>query len=113
MGSRDIFARSRINRHLLVAGLVALGVLLPGTASKGQAQGPSCPGSICSATAAPAVITDPDTQSIEVGVKFRSDVAGFITALRFYKGPQNTGTHIGNLWTSAGQLLASAPFTNE
>ena len=27
--------------------------------------------------------------------------------------PTNTGTHIGNLWSSAGTLLASATFTNE
>ncbi|WP_037973160.1 DUF4082 domain-containing protein, partial [Streptosporangium amethystogenes] len=33
--------------------------------------------------------------------------------IRFYKGPQNTGTHVGSLWTSSGQLLASATFTNE
>ena len=26
---------------------------------------------------------------------------------------QNTGTHVGRLWSSAGQLLAQATFTNE
>jgi hypothetical protein len=46
-------------------------------------------------------------------VKFRSDVAGYITGIRFYKGSANTGTHVGNLWTSGGSLLASAIFTNE
>jgi hypothetical protein len=50
---------------------------------------------------------------VELGVKFRSDVSGFITGIRFYKGPNNTGTHIGNLWSSSGQLLASATFANE
>ena len=48
-----------------------------------------------------------------MGVKFRADVAGSITALRFYKGATNTGTHVGNLWTSTGTLLASVTFTNE
>src|SRR5262249_6038998 len=38
---------------------------------------------------------------------------GLITAIRFYKGVGNTGTHIGHLWTSTGQLLASATFTSE
>ena len=33
--------------------------------------------------------------------------------IRFYKAAANTGTHIGNLWTASGQLLASATFTNE
>jgi hypothetical protein len=36
-----------------------------------------------------------------------------ITGIRFYKGPQNTGTHIGDLWSASGTLLASATFTNE
>ena len=48
-----------------------------------------------------------------MGVKFKSDTNGYITGIRFYKASANTGTHIGNLWTSAGQLLASATFTNE
>jgi hypothetical protein len=54
-----------------------------------------------------------DSGSIELGVKFRSDVAGFITGVRFYKGAGNTGTHVGNLWSSTGTLLATATFTNE
>jgi Domain of unknown function (DUF4082) len=29
------------------------------------------------------------------------------------QGPQNTRTHIGDLWTTSGTLLASATFTNE
>jgi hypothetical protein len=59
------------------------------------------------------VAADPDPNAVEVGVKLRTDVDGFITALRFYKGTQNTGTHIGNLWTSTGTLLASVTFTGE
>ena len=46
-------------------------------------------------------------------MKFRSDVAGQVTGVRFYKGSGNTGTHIGNLWSSTGTLLASATFTGE
>ena len=56
---------------------------------------------------------DPDTSSVELGVKFRSDSNGFITAIRFYKSATNTGTHVGNLWTSTGTNLASATFTSE
>src|SRR5207248_1561837 len=33
--------------------------------------------------------------------------------IRFYKGSTNTGTHVGNLWTSSGVLLASATFSGE
>jgi hypothetical protein len=54
-----------------------------------------------------------DGQPIEVGVKFRVDVNGYISGLRFYKGQANTGAHIGNLWDASGNLLASATFTNE
>jgi hypothetical protein len=49
----------------------------------------------------------------EVGVKFRSQLPGYITGVRFYKGAANTGTHVGNLWTVTGTHLASATFTNE
>ena len=48
-----------------------------------------------------------------MGVKFQADRNGTITGIRFYKASANTGTHIGNLWTAAGQLLASATFTGE
>jgi hypothetical protein len=50
---------------------------------------------------------------IEVGMKIRSSQAGYITALRFYKQANNTGTHVGHLWTADGQLLAEATFENE
>ena len=49
----------------------------------------------------------------EVGVKFQADAFGTVTGIRFYKASTNTGTHIGNLWTSSGQLLATATFTGE
>jgi len=54
-----------------------------------------------------------DGQSIEVGVKFRLDIDGYISGLRFYKGPLNTGTHVGHLWSRNGILLASGTFANE
>src|SRR5207248_2555269 len=57
--------------------------------------------------------TDQDGSSTELGVKFRSDLAGTITGIRFYKGSTNTGTHVGELFSLAGALLASATFTNE
>jgi hypothetical protein len=49
----------------------------------------------------------------EVGLKFYSDVPGTITGIRFYKSPNIWGTHVGELWTVDGQLLASVTFTNE
>ena len=73
---------------------------------------PTCPCTIWSASTTPAYITG-DSQPVELGVKFRSDVNGVITGVRFYKGATNTGTHVGNLWTSTGTRLASATFANE
>ena len=61
----------------------------------------------------PPVPSENDPNPVEVGVKFTVDAPGAITGIRFYKGPENTGTHIGNLWTSAGLLLASTQFVNE
>ena len=63
--------------------------------------------------ATPSVIDAGDASSVELGVKFTSDVSGSVTGVRFYKAAANTGTHIGSLWTASGTLLASATFTNE
>lgn len=46
-------------------------------------------------------------------MKFRSDVAGTITGVRFYKGRGSTGKHTGTLWTAGGTLLATGTFVNE
>jgi hypothetical protein len=54
-----------------------------------------------------------DTNAIEVGLKFTADVAGQVTGMKFYKGPTNTGTHTGHLWSSTGTLLATATFSGE
>ena len=73
----------------------------------------TCPCSIFTTGQTPANPSENDTAAVELGVKFRADVAGFITGIRFYKGTGNTGTHVGNLWTAAGTLLATVTFTGE
>src|SRR5439155_7428357 len=75
----------------LVAGLaapVALSATTPAAAA-------TCPCSVWSATAAPTTPSANDGSAVEVGLKFRSDVNGYVTGVRFYKGAGNTGTHIG------------------
>jgi hypothetical protein len=72
----------------------------------------NCPCSIFG-TATPGGLDSGDGTSIEVGLKFKTDTFGIVTGVRFYKASANTGTHVGNLWTSTGQLLASATFTGE
>ena len=64
-------------------------------------------------TAVPLTIDDGDNSSIEVGVKLRADSPGLLTGIRFYKAAANTGTHLGHLWSSTGNLLATATFTGE
>ncbi len=60
----------------------------------------------------PPVESSPDG-AVELGVKFQASVDGTIDGIRFYKGAGNTGTHVGNLWTSTGTLLGTVTFTNE
>jgi len=55
----------------------------------------------------------PDNQPVELGVKFRSDISGYVAGVRFYKSVSNTGAHIGHLWDASGALLATAKFVNE
>ncbi len=64
-------------------------------------------------SATPATIDSGDGNSVELGVKFTSEVPGSVTGVRFYKATTNTGTHIGSLWSAGGTLLASATFTGE
>jgi PKD repeat protein len=73
----------------------------------------SCPCSLWSDSAVPTVAADSDTSPVELGVKFKSDVAGYITGVRFFKSSANTGTHVGSLWSANGTLLARGTFTNE
>jgi hypothetical protein len=73
----------------------------------------NCPCSIWGNSFTPAVTDSGSSSPVEVGVKFTSDTYGTINGIRFYKATANTGTHVGNLWTASGQLLASATFTNE
>ena len=83
-----------------------------GAASAARTVSVSCPCSIFSGMT-PASPDSEDGNSVELGVKFRSDIAGQINGIRFYKASTNTGTHVGSLWTSSGTLLAQANFTGE
>ena len=63
--------------------------------------------------AVPSLLDHNDPNGIEVGVRFQSEVSGYVLGVRFYKGPTNTGTHIANLWTDAGINLARTIANNE
>jgi hypothetical protein len=72
-----------------------------------------CPCTIFPSSATPAPGSGGDTNSVEVGLKFRADTSGTITGIRFYKLSVNSGPHVGSVWTSTGTLLASAAFAAE
>ena len=46
----------------------------------------SCPCSVFNPTSVPATLAANDPNAVELGMKFRSDVAGTVTGVRFYKG---------------------------
>ena len=82
--------------------------------TSGTSSPPSnCPCTVWPATQLPAVASANDPGAVEVGLKFRTSIDGLITGVRFYKGPLNTGMHVGSLWSSSGSLLASATFASE
>ena len=63
--------------------------------------------------AAPTIPSAADSNAVELGTKFYSDIDGFITGVRFYKSTANTGTHVGSLWSLTGTRLATATFATE
>ena len=83
------------------------------TTSKSFDAGGQCPCAIWP-DVAPSNVTDAsDPNSVELGVQFTPSISGTITGVRFYKVPDNTGTHTGTLWSAGGAQLATGTFTNE
>jgi len=54
-----------------------------------------------------------DHSTVELGLRFKATAPGTVTAIRFYKGFNNHGNHVGNLWDESGNLLGSVTFANE
>src|ERR1035437_2675329 len=74
---------------------------------------PSAALSLFNSSVVPATADVSDPNGVEIGLKFTSSTNGEITGIRFYRGPLNTGTHVVDLWSSTGALLATATSTNE
>jgi hypothetical protein len=72
-----------------------------------------CPCTLYDDAAQPTILEDSDRSPVTLGVRFSATVDGSVTAIRFYKGPNNTGTHTGTLWTAAGTQLATGTFSGE
>ena len=98
-------------------------IFTPGTQtvalSGSSASGVNFQGQLCNCVSiwqpstTPALIDSNDGTPVELGVKFRTDSPGSLTALRFYKAATNVGTHVAHLWTSTGTLIGTATFTSE
>jgi hypothetical protein len=61
----------------------------------------------------PTVAAAGESSAVELGMGFTPAVNGTVTAIRFFKGPGNTGTHTGSLWTADGNRLATVTFAAE
>ena len=72
----------------------------------------ACPCTLYGPTDAPLGGAAQD-QPLEVGVKLQADEDGWLSSLRFYKQANNTGTHVGHVWSASGELLAEVEFTGE
>jgi hypothetical protein len=61
----------------------------------------------------PSIPDVSDGVPYELGMKFRSAKGGQIRAIRYWKAASETGNHVGKIWSSTGQNLASVNFLNE
>jgi hypothetical protein len=71
------------------------------------------PCTLWDSSSVPAMADSGPDQGVEVGIKFRADANGAVSAIRFYKCSANAGPHEVRLWTVAGAMLASATSSNE
>ncbi|HSK27605.1 MAG TPA: DUF4082 domain-containing protein, partial [Jiangellales bacterium] len=103
---------------MVALALVALALVVgqlapaPGVTPTAEAAPTGCPCSVFPAST-PSPVTQGSGAAVELGMKFRTSVAGTVTGVRFYKSGATTGTHLGRLYTSSGTRLAEASFTNE
>ena len=51
-----------------------------------------------------------NSNSFELGLKFHSNVDGYVTGVRFYKRSSQTGTFSGSLWSITGEKISTASF---
>ncbi len=96
----------------MTAAVVCAGVIVFAGLLRVQAA-PGDPVSLWSNQVTPAVINMGDPQSLELGLKFRTTTTGDVTGVKFYKSSGNLGEHIGNLWDTNGNNLATVTFTDE
>lgn len=111
--TQDPLVAGRRRRLLLVAVAVVVATVVVVAAAVGRPHGPGSSATLSHTlfgSVVPTVPSAPDDNSVELGIRFSVDGPGWITALRFYQGPQNAGPHEGRLWNAAGDELARVSF---
>src|SRR6185437_7954517 len=86
---------------------------IPGTPVTPPPPPPPTTGVSLLASARPAKLSGNDGNAVGLGMKFSSSVAGTITAIKFYKAINSTGTHTGHIWSSSGGALFAGTFSGE
>lgn len=111
---RHFFGKTRRGRFKALAGATLIlfaSVATAFTVLDRKVQAVPCPCSVFTSNPTPGDDTDPG--GIEVGMKFKSEISGYATGVRFYKTAVMTGAHTGNLWGANGALLATVSFSGE
>ncbi|HEY9293779.1 MAG TPA: DUF4082 domain-containing protein [Microlunatus sp.] len=90
----------------VLALLVAAAVVVPKTLIRGEGPAETLFGKI-------TPVAQADQEAVTVGTQVTADQPGTITAVRFYKGAGNTGSHLGAIYGATGKLLAKTTFTKE
>jgi hypothetical protein len=80
----------------------------PGARRTLQVTPRTCPCTVFDSAATPGTADSGAGSPTEVGLRFTTDTAGTISAIRFYKSDANTGPHRVDLWDANGNLLATA-----
>ena len=103
-------ASSQRFRAFLAALAAALLAVPIGLAVMPDASAAPAPTGIFANTLAPTVAVDPDRVPVELGVKFRPQSSGRVTALQYYQGRGARGVTDATLWSASGTVLARVSF---
>ena len=97
---KRILAPVAVIASLAVALSVVLVVLQPRSAEA----------TVFSAGMTPKTASTADPNAAELGVRFSASQAITVSGIRFYRGAQNTGKHVGHIWTRSGKVLRTVTF---
>lgn len=79
--------------------------------TKDRAMAATCPCTVFNETPTPN--TFQESAGIEVGLKFKTTLDGYISGVRFFKTSNMGGAHTASLWDTYGQRIAQIPFGAE